>query len=187
MARIKKREEVEDIFQAVLCKLVPQISPKNIRPAYQQQDYAGQNQYEDGLQTYNGFTPNDNFIYFTAHFNTQPIQPTVENGRTYAQRGFYLKLSVYGPDSASIAVIITNLMYSNPVREYLQKYGFYISTIDDITEMHELFGEQWYERDDVNIYYNEIIEIINPMIQDPNGNLLEPEIAEHAEVVFNVE
>lgn len=187
MEKIKNREEVEDIFQSLLCKLVPQISPKNIRPAYQQQDYAGQETYEDGISTYNGFTPDDDFIYFTAHFNTQPIQPTISDGKTYAQRGFYMKISVYGPNSSSIAVIITNLLYSDAVRGYLQKYGFFISTIDEITEMHELFGEQWYERDDINAYYNEIIEIINPITQNPDGTYITDDIAEHAEVIVHVE
>ena len=68
---MRSRIQYEDIIQEALVKIVPQIAPQNIRPAYQDYDIGGTTQsIESGIDTSFGFTPEDNFIYFTITTST---------------------------------------------------------------------------------------------------------------------
>lgn len=178
---MRTRIQIEDTIQYILCKMLPKVLPRNIRPAYQEYDNAGNVEVTDGNEyLYKEFTPNDDFIYFTPHFNTSDSESEImPDGKVEMRRGITVKISVYGENCAANALTLMALLRSFPVMNYLHTQNLFIQDIDRQTiELHELANEQWYERQDFNFMLNEVVTVENPMSILP---------AEDFEVNFHVE
>jgi hypothetical protein len=130
------------------------MNPKDIRPAYQEQDNAGKDILQDNLEhTYAGFTPEDNFIYITVRFGTNTILTSVDSaGNIHTGYSADVTFTIYGNQSSELSIALASLLkipYSIQVFE--QNNLFITQYAQDIEEMHEIINEQWFERHEFDI------------------------------------
>ena len=162
---MRKRQEIEDTVQRLVCCLLPKMPPSDIRPAYQQNDMAGNvilnadQEYE-----YKPFNINDNFIYIQCFIgpNTLPGYVSLA-GDAEISNGVQIKYIFYGPESAQLASCLWTLLQTEFAIEYFQRMCLEIAYYDpDITELHEIVNEEWFERHEFTMYFTAVEKIINP-------------------------
>ena len=162
---MKTRQDIEDIIQGVVCALLPKMPPEDIRPAYQQHDMAGKSLIsDDGETDYTGFSPYDNFMYIRVKLSPQNSQSvTNTDGSIQIITEREITFTIYGDESANIALCLNSLLQTQAAIDELQSHGLYLLEIDtDIDELHEIINEEWYERHDFVARYNEIVTIPCP-------------------------
>ena len=153
---MRSRIQYEDIIQEALVKIVPQIAPQNIRPAYQDYDIGGTTQsIESGIDTSFGFTPEDNFIYFTIRMDNTDAKPQItESGDISIRREMTVYVYCSGKDSPAIATIISAVIRTNALLNFLEQNDIYLQDTGSVDEMWELKNEQWFERHDFTFKIN---------------------------------
>lgn len=167
MEKLRSRIELEDIFQRMLCDMLPDMDPQNIRPAYQQDMKNGKYvTNEFGETEIIPFTPYDNFIYFTVLINPNSSQSyTLPNGATQLRQEVTLQISFYGEESSELSTCAFSLVRAEGIRYLLEAQGLFLRTMDEeISMIWELVNEQYFERHDFSIVYNQSIEIANPIM-----------------------
>lgn len=165
MNELRSRATIEDIIQRILCDILPKFKPNRIRPAYQTEmkngDYIVN---EFGETEIIPFTPHDDFIYFAIIFDTDDTQSfTYPNGDVQIRRPISVSLSIYGGHSSEISLCVFSLIRGDSFMYKLQSKGLYLQNMDEtINQMWELVNEEWFERHDFSIRFNEIVNIENP-------------------------
>ena len=168
---MKSREDIENIVQRITCKLLPKVPPEDIRPTYQQNDKAGRSIVtEDGTQQYIGYSAQDNFIYITVVLGSGSQAYVYDDGivKTTARRT--VTFTFYGSQSSQLSLCLYSLLRLPQAISAFEHYGLYLQSIDDeISEMRELINEEWFERHDFTIIFNEIVTVKVPQdIQQQN-------------------
>ena len=165
MDKLKSRIELEDIFQRMLCAMLPKMPPQDIRPTFQQAMQNGKYVINEfGETEIIPFTPSDNVIYFTVTTNPNSTQSyTLPDGTTQLRQEVNLQISFYGGNSSELSTCAFSLMRVEAFRYMLEAQGLYLETMDEtVSQM---------ERHDFSATFNQSIEIANPIMN---------KIAEHA-------
>lgn len=167
MEKLRSRIELEDIFQRMLCAMLPNMPPQDIRPTYQNDLKNGKYvTNEFGETEIIPFTPHDNVIYFTVVLNPNNSQSyTLPNGATQLRQEIRVQFSFYGEESAELSTCAFSLMRVEAFRYMLEAQGIYLETMDEeVAQIWELVNEEYMERHDFNAVFNQSIEIMNPIM-----------------------
>lgn len=166
MEKLKSRIELEDIFQRMLCAMLPKMPPQDIRPTYQQGMKNGKYVTNEFNETeIIPFTPYDNVIYITVTTNPNSTQSyTLPNGITQLRQEVSLQISFYGGNSAENSTCAFSLMRVESFRYMLEAQGLYLQNMDEtVAQFWELVNEEYMERHDFSATFNQSIEIANPI------------------------
>lgn len=170
---MRTRQQLEDIIQRVVCELLPKMPPQDIRPAYQQQDMAGKDVLnDDTTHSYRGFTPDDNFIYITVNIGKGTVLSEVDaSGNVRTGCGVTATFTLYGSQSAQLALCLFNLLKIPYAVDYLESYNLFLTNIaDEIDEFHEIINEQWFERHEFDVSFIEPVNIRSPQYPNKASN-----------------
>lgn len=162
---MKTRQDIEDIVQRVVRKLLPKMPSQDIRPAYQQNDMAGKSLLGNNtLDNYTGFNPTDNFMYIRVNMNPNTSESIVlDDGTVQITTQRAVTFTIYGEQSANIALCLASLLRTPASISCFEFCGLYLVDIDEqISELHEIINEEWYERHDFTIYLRESVTIPVP-------------------------
>lgn len=165
MVELRNRRTIEDIFQRVFCSILPKLPPERIRPAYQQDMVNGDyivNEF--GETEIKPFTPYDNYMYFTVIFDGENTQSFLNaDGSTSIRRGVKVAVDFYGEESSQLAICLQSLVRAESFMYTLEAQGLYLQQVDEnINQVWELVNEEWVERHNFSITFNECVEIANP-------------------------
>lgn len=167
MERLRTREELEDIFQRMVCEMLPKMHPQDIRPTYQQDLKNGKYvTNEFGETEIIPFTPHDNVIYLTVTPNSGTTQSyTTPAGFVRLRQEITLQISCYGEESSELSACVFSLARVEAFRYMLEAQGIYLETMDEtIGQIWEIVNEEYMERHDFNIVYNQCVDIANPLM-----------------------
>lgn len=173
IAKMRTRQEYEDIIHDLICRMLPKFPPEDIKPAYQfNRTYSGKNAIaltpeDDGIM---GYTNVDNFMFFVVKFDPLTFQPYADaEGNMDTNRVIEVTCSVYGESSANVALLINSLLLGSDAQLFMQGYGLH--TYDDfswgITQINEEINGEYWERHDVTFKLIESIDLVVPYFAQP--------------------
>lgn len=162
---MKTREQYENIFQTATTKMLPKFPLENIRPAFQKRGgKTGKVIKEDGTAV--ALTPFDNgsdYIYFNIKLDTENSESYVyPNGEVDITRVFQVVYTIYGNNSAGVALLIKSLIRTQFMQNFFNQNGFYLLNEDEISQINEVINEEYWERRDLTLTFNERVEIKVP-------------------------
>lgn len=162
---MKTREWYEDSIQSILCECLPQIPKSNIRPAYSKSKLTNpfaknyvdaEDEMKDGLKNIKN---TDNYVYFWLHFDSIDMLSTeVSNGNISSILPFRLTVSVYGRDSLPIAIRIRAFMRTEGILYRMLGMQATLNSDPSITTLTEDVQGEWWERNDLEIIMNVLID-----------------------------
>lgn len=157
------REQYEDFFHTIISSMLPELDKRLIRPSYQSVGgLAAKNtinqQYNDGVS---GFTYKDDFIYFRVDFEGYKESFT-GYGNPTIQRFVDVSISFYGENSALYCLKVISLIRISAIIDMLEKNGLYLYNTDTPSATHENINNEWWERHDFKITFNENLVIEEP-------------------------
>lgn len=167
MNKLRQRKEYEDLFHDIVCKMLPKFKRSNVRPTYQTEGgKASENVVvEGGVVSTNGFTNGSNFIYITAVFDPDVMEPSVnDDGSVDITRSFEMRFNVYGNQSQEVALIIWSLIRGNQILQELESRGIFLETTNGINQMNEIINGEVWERRDFSFRFNENVSIPVPVL-----------------------
>lgn len=165
--KLRSREEYEDLFHDIICKMLPKFKRPNVRPTYQHnQGKAVKNIIEDGkVIGVEGFTKDSNVIYISVDFDEGTYESfTYPDGSVDVTRKFVLKLNIYGNQSQEVALIIWSLMRQEQFMQMFNSLGIALESTDNIVQMHEIINGEIFDRRDVKFTFNENVSIPVPLL-----------------------
>lgn len=162
---MKSREWYEDTIQSILWECLPQLPKSNIRPAYLKsksvnpfaKNYVdAEDSMKDGVKSIKN---TDNFVYFWLHFDSLDMRSTeVSDGNISTIVPFHLTVSVYGRDSLPIAVRIRAFMRTEGILYRMLGMNATLDSDPSITTLTEDVLGEWWERNDIEIVMNVLID-----------------------------
>lgn len=167
MNKLRQRREYEDLFHDIVCKMLPKFKRSNIRPTYQTEGGKAVDNIvvDGGVVATNGFTNGSNFIYITAIFDPDVLEPSVnEDGSVDITRSFEIRFNVYGNQSQEVALIIWSLIRGNQILYDLEAKGIFLENTRGITQMNEIINGEVWERRDFTFRFNENVSIPVPVL-----------------------
>lgn len=159
--RLQTKEQTEDFMHDVIAMILTRVDKSNIRPAFQKtsksnpagKNYISQDGLKNGLE---GFTNLDNFIYFKVlENNDNSSLPEVEpdDSATYIKT-VELTVYIYGEEAQQNALLLTSLIRTNRVQNYLNLNGYFQLDDQNINPLSEIINGQWWDRVDVTLNFN---------------------------------
>ena len=170
---MKTRVKYEDLFHKTLSLMLPDVKKSNIRASHSSKSNPTgknfkQSDYTDGLE---GFTNEDNFVYFTVLFDVKGNESFVTpDDKVGVNRDLTLKVSVYGKDAMNLALQVTSLCRTHTIENYyMNPQHIYLSDTEAIRQVQEVINGQMWDRRDFDIKYNETVIIehtLTPLLSE---------------------
>ena len=165
--KLYSRNDTEDFFHDIIAKILPKLNKSDIRPAFQktkQPNMAGRNFISNGDESNNGlvgFTNTDDFCYFNIEFerNNDNESEVLADGKVFICRRINLIVYLYGNNSPNNALLVKALMRSLHIQNELNRNGYYQISEGVITPLNEEINGEWWERHDVAIEFECLIEL----------------------------
>lgn len=157
--QLQTKEQVEDFMHDVIAMILTRIDKSNIRPAFQKtsknnpagKNYISQDGLTNGLE---GFTNLDNFIYFKVLDYDEYTSEVESDDSTTVIKPIELTVYIYGDEAQQNALLLTSLIKTNRVQNYLNLNGYYQLEGNRITPIQEIINGQWWDRFDVVLRFN---------------------------------
>lgn len=161
---MRNREWYEDSIQTILCECLPQLPKSNIRPAYSKSKLInpfaknhvdGSDSMKDGMHKIKN---TDNVVYFWLHFDPLDLLSTEISDTVSAVIPFRLTISCYGIDSMPIAIRLKAFMRTEGVLYRMLGMNATLSHEPTLTTFEEELQGEWWERTDVDIGMNVLVD-----------------------------
>lgn len=157
--QLQTKEQVEDFMHDVIAMILTRIDKSNIRPAFQKtsknnpagKNYISQDGLTNGLE---GFTNLDNFIYFKVLDYDEYTSEVEPDDSTTVIKPIELTVYIYGDEAQQNALLLTSLIKTSRVQNYLNLNGYYQLEGNRITPIQEIINGQWWDRFDVVLRFN---------------------------------
>lgn len=157
--QLQTKEQVEDFMHDVIAMILTRIDKSNIRPAFQKtsknnpagKNYISQDGLTNGLE---GFTNLDNFIYFKVLDYDEYTSEVEPDDSTTVIKPIELTVYIYGDEAQQNALLLTSLIKTSRVQNYLNLNGYYQLEENRITPIQEIINGQWWDRFDVVLRFN---------------------------------
>ena len=162
---MKTREQYEDIIQQAITKMLPKFPLENIRPAFSKR--GGKNGkviVEEGKAiAMSAFENGCDYIYFNIVFDTEDLDAVVyEDGSVDITRVFDVIITLYGNNSAGLAVLLKSLIKTQYMQSYFNQKDLYLLDDKGIQQLNEIINAEYWERRDLTLQFNEKVDIKVP-------------------------
>lgn len=161
---MKNREWYEDSIQSVLCRCLPKMPPSNIRPAYNKtlltnpfatNHMDARDSMKDGVRAARNTT---DIIYFWWHFDPLDYLSTEVNDTVSAVVLFKLTVTCYGENSMTNAMRIRAFLRTDGILSEMLQMQSVLWKEPTLTSFPEEINGQWWERTDVDISIQTLID-----------------------------
>lgn len=161
---MRSREWYESSIHNILCKCLPKIEPSNIRPAYNKSKLtnafatnyvSGTNEMKNGIES---VTNTRTFIYYWLHFDSLDSLTTEVSDDISAVLPMRLTVSIYGKDSFPLAARLRAFMRTEGVLFKMFNMQAVLDSDPSIDTFPEEIQGQWWERNDVTIRINVLVD-----------------------------
>lgn len=161
---MKSREWYEDSIQSILCKCLPKVHPSNIRPAYLKTKLTNpfavnrmdaHDPMKDGVKAARNTT---DIIYFWWHFDPLDLLSTEVSDDVSTVIPFKLTVTCYGANSMQNAIRVKAFFRIPDVLTMMLNMQSVLNGEPRLTTFPEEINGEWWERTDVEINWNTLID-----------------------------